>query len=219
MNTKNLVCTLIGAVIGAAIGAAATYKFAEGRFATQLEEEMAEYREYYHKKDEMRKEKALAAGIDEDAYDASESAVEASSGVLKEGVGFIPKEAIEAAESMQRAAKGTVDDVNSKTHYNRIAKAYTHGVNVVDHDEEEKPYLVGEEVFAANQSYKEVSVYYDPESGVVMEDESGEEIREVDAVLGKGNLVDLDSGAMDVVYICNEELHTIFEVTVDEMPD
>lgn len=205
MNTKTLTSLFIGLITGAAIGAAACYKYVEHKFETKLDQEMAEYREYYHKKDRMRKEKALDNGIEEDAYDASEKAVEDATGTFKEGVGFIPKEVLDAADAMLKAP----ERVQEKTQYNKIRDEYNTGAF-----ERKRPYMISEEAYEKNTELIETQLFYNMEEGTVY-DQDGNEIEDVVNVLGAKNLEAFAEDDITSIYIRNDDLGTIFCVDLD----
>lgn len=205
MNTKTLTSLFIGLITGAAIGAAACYKYVEHKFETKLDQEMAEYREYYHKKDRMRKEKALDNGTTEDEYDASEKAVKDATGTFKEGVGFIPKEVLDAADAMLKAP----ERVQEKTQYNKIRDEYNTGAF-----ERKKPYMISEEAYEKNTELIETQLFYNMEEGTVY-DQDGNEIEDVVNVLGAKNLEAFAEDGITSIYVRNDDLGTIFCVDLD----
>lgn len=208
MNTKTIGSLFIGLVAGVAIGAAACYKHFEHQFELKLDQEMAEYREYYHKKDRMRKAKALNDGVDEDKYDASEKATEDATGAFKEGVGFIPKEVLDAADAMLKGP-AAAERVQEKTQYNKIRDEYNTGAF-----EKKRPYMISEEAFERNTELIETQVFYNMEEGTVY-DQDGNEVEDVGNVLGFKNLEALSEEGVTSIYIRNDDLGTIFCVDLD----
>lgn len=184
MEAKNLIWAAVGLVIGAVLGAVATYKHAEHKYEMMLDEEVDNYREYCRKKYEAK--------TDEKSDPEADSKEDEDSVNIDD----IPQSVIDSAAAMR------------KTAYNKITKKYDTRPERRDIKE---PVVIDPDEYENNHAMLEEHLFYDPGRCEAWKD-AGETIDDVDATLGFSNLEEFEKRDVDILYIKNEDLNTIFVV-------
>ena len=187
---SNSLKNIIIFAVGAAVGSVATWKFVESKYSKLADDEIAEVRDYYHKK---------YSTLNSEKKDTKDD---------------IPEQTVEerAAEVIKLARK------NGYTNYSEMSDKPETEVDDSEYIENDGPYQITPEEFDTIDGYTIVSLTY--YSDKVVADDDNDRVTNVDELIGEDTLSEIgtigsDGEIIDAVYARNDKLKADYEILYD----